>query len=133
MTHTITVLPHNIKFSVVHGENLLTALIKNGVYVGAPCGGRGSCGKCAVKCRKTDTEEYQTVLSCHTSVMSDLTILLDAANEGLWKVSPISPRSDSTVGMLLDIGTTTLAACLIDKKTGETLAKASTLFDRNRH
>ena len=127
MKHTITVLPHNIKFSVVHEENLLTALTKNGVYVGAPCGGRGSCGKCAVKCRKTDTEEYQTVLSCHTSVMSDLTILLDAANEGLWKVSSLSLHSDSTVGMLLDIGTTTLAACLIDKKTGETLAKASTL------
>ena len=128
MTHTITVLPQNIKFSAVHGTNLLTALTQNGVFVGAPCGGRGSCGKCAVKCRTADTEDYQTVLSCHTSVTTDLTILLNSNNEDeLWKVSSLSSCTDGTAGMILDLGTTTLAACLVDKKTGETLAKASTL------
>ena len=128
MTHTITVLPHNIKFSVAHGTNLLTALTQNGVFLEAPCGGRGSCGKCSVKCRAADAEEYQTVRSCHTSVTSDLTVLLDADREGgLWKVSSLSSRTAGEVGMVLDIGTTTLAACLIDKATGETLAKASML------
>ena len=128
MTHTITVLPHNIKFSVSHGANLLEVLTQNGFFIPAACGGYGRCGKCAVKCRVADAEEYQTVLSCHTSVTTDLTVLLDAEREsGLWKVSSLSSCAFREVGMILDIGTTTLATCLIDKETGETLARASML------
>ncbi len=128
MTHTITVLPHNFIFSVPHGANLLEVLTQNGFFIPAACGGYGRCGKCGVKCRAADAENYQTVLSCHTSVTSDLTVLLDAENESeLWKVSSLSSCAERKAGMLLDIGTTTLAACLIDKETGETLAKASAL------
>ena len=127
MKHTITVLPHNFIFSVAHGTNLLAALTQNGFFIPAACGGRGSCGKCAVQCRMLDAEEYQTVLSCHTSVTSDLTVLLDADSKStLWKVSSLSSLSAKT-GMVLDVGTTTLAACLVDKATGDVLAKASML------
>ena len=128
MTHTITVLPHNFIFSVPHGANLLAVLTENGFFIPAACGGRGSCGKCAVKCRSAEEQEYKTLLSCHTSVTSDLTVLLDANNQsGVWEVSSLSPGVSHKAGMILDIGTTTLAACLIDKSTGETLAKASSL------
>ena len=128
MKHTVTVLPHNFICSVPHGANLLEVLTQNGFFVPAACGGRGSCGKCAVKCRKANDEDYQTVLSCHTSVENDVTILLDAdTNSGLWKISSLSARPNITAGMLLDIGTTTLAASLVDKETGETLARASIL------
>lgn len=128
MKHTVTILPHNFIFSVPHGANLLTALTQNGFFIPAACGGRGSCGKCAVKCRMADAEGYQTVLSCHTSVTADLTVLLDVDSEsGLWKVSSLSSCASRKAGMILDIGTTTLAACLVDKTTGETLAKASAL------
>ena len=128
MKHTVTVLPHNFIFSVQDGANLLEVLTQNGFFIPAACGGRTSCGKCAVKCRTADKADYQTVLSCHTLVTEDLTILLDAdAESGLWQVSSLSARSEGAVGMLLDIGTTTLAACLVDKKTGDTLAKASAL------
>ncbi len=128
MKHTITVLPHNFIFSVPHGANLLEAISQNGFFIPAACGGRGSCGKCAVKCRKANDEEYQTVLSCHTAVESDLTVLLDNESMGgLWKISDLSQHGGKEVGMLLDIGTTTLAACLVDKTTGETLARASAL------
>ena len=128
MKHTITVLPHNFIFTVQHGKNLLEALAENGFFIPAACGGRGSCGKCAVKCRKASDKDYRTVLSCHTAVESDLTVLLDVQNEqGLWQVSPLSENTGEDVGMLLDIGTTTLAACLVDKTTGEALAKASAL------
>lgn len=128
MKHTITVLPHNFIFSVPHGANLLEVLSQNGFFIPAACGGRGTCGKCAVKCRKANDEEYQTVLSCHTAVESDLTVLLDSEGMGgLWKVSDLSQHRGKEVGMLLDIGTTTLAACLVDKTTGETLARASAL------
>ena len=87
MTHTITVLPHNFIFSVPHGANLLAVLSQNGFFIPAACGGRGNCGKCAVKCRSAETDEYQTLLSCHTSVTSDLTVLLDA--DGKPVVTPI--------------------------------------------
>ena len=128
MKHTVTVLPHNFICSVPHGANLLEGLTQNGFFIPAACGGYGHCGKCAVKCRAADTDEYQTVLSCHTSVTSNLTVLLDADSENtLWKVSSASSCASRKVGMILDIGTTTLAACLIDKETDETLAKASTL------
>ncbi len=128
MKHTVTVLPHNFICSVVHGANLLEVLSQNGFFIPAACGGRGSCGKCAVKCRTANDEDYQTVLSCHTSVVSDLTVLLDAdANGKDWKVSALSQHQGKEVGMLLDIGTTTLAAYLVDKITGKTLAKASAL------
>ena len=128
MTHTITVLPHNFIFSVPHGANLLSVLTQNGFFIPAACGGYGHCGKCAVKCRAADAEGYQAVLSCHTSVTEDLTVLLDADSEsGLWKVSSASSCASRKVGMILDIGTTTLAACLVDAETGETLAKASAL------
>ena len=128
MTHTITVLPHNFIFSVPHGANLLAVLTENGFFIPAACGGRGSCGKCAVKCRSAEEQEYKTLLSCHTSITSNLTVLLDANSQsGVWEVSSLSPGVSHKAGMILDIGTTTLAACLIDKNTGETLAKASSL------
>ena len=128
MMHTVTILPHNFICSVPHGANLLEVLTQNGFFIPAACGGRGSCGKCAVKCRTADTDDYQTVLSCHTSVTSDLVVLLDKdAKSGLWKVSSLSSFETKKAGMLLDIGTTTLAACLVDKESGETVARASTL------
>ena len=128
MMHTVTILPHNFICSVPHGANLLEVLTQNGFFIPAACGGRGSCGKCAVKCRTADTEDYQTVLSCHTSVTSDLVILLDEDTKGeLWKVSSLSSFKNKAAGMLLDLGTTTLAACLVDKETGETVARASAL------
>lgn len=128
MTHTITVLPQNFIFSVPHGANLLEALTQHGFFISASCGGRGHCGKCGVKCRTADAADFQTLLSCHTAVTCDLTILLDAENEdSRWKVSPLSVHPNTASGMLLDIGTTTLAACLIDKTTGEVLAHASAL------
>ena len=124
----ITVLPHNFIFSVPHGANLLEVLTQNGFFIPAACGGLGNCCKCAVKCRIADTEEYQTVLSCHTFVTSNLTVLLDVDSESrIWKISSTSSFASRKVGMILDIGTTTLAACLVDKETRETLARASVL------
>ena len=127
MTHTLTVLPHNLIFSVPHGSNLLDVLTQNGIFVPAACGGRSHCGKCAVQCRTADAEAYQTILACHTSVQSDLTILLDTQTDDTWDVSALSSQSGKSLGMLFDIGTTTLAACLIDRSTGEILARASAL------
>ena len=126
--HTITVLPHNIQLSVPHGISLWEALVQHGFFIAAACGGHGSCGKCSIKCRLSDAEDYQTVLSCHTSVVSDMTVLFDndIKNE-TWQIFDTAHIAERSVGMILDIGTTTLAAVLIDKNTQQTLATASAL------
>lgn len=46
---SITFLPDNITVTVPEGAPLLEAARLAGVFVETPCGGRGTCGKCAVR------------------------------------------------------------------------------------
>ena len=52
------------------GEKLLSVLQKWGLAPDAPCGGRGTCGKCKV------LVNGQEVLSCQTVVEGDITVRL---------------------------------------------------------
>lgn len=45
----VTIMPDNITVSVLKGSNLLLAARKAGIFLASPCGGVGTCGKCAVK------------------------------------------------------------------------------------
>ena len=45
---TITLRPSGERFAVPAGQGLMDALRRHGVPLEAPCGGRGTCGKCAV-------------------------------------------------------------------------------------
>jgi uncharacterized 2Fe-2S/4Fe-4S cluster protein (DUF4445 family) len=47
--HKVTFLPDNISVSVEAGTNLLEAARRAGIDIGSPCGGAGTCGKCAVR------------------------------------------------------------------------------------
>jgi uncharacterized 2Fe-2S/4Fe-4S cluster protein (DUF4445 family) len=47
--YQVTVLPENVRVTVPEGTNLLTAIVQAGVLLDSACGGRGSCGKCAVR------------------------------------------------------------------------------------
>ena len=40
------------KFFMKKGESLMDALLREGVYLSAPCGGNGRCGKCGVQVLK---------------------------------------------------------------------------------
>ncbi len=53
------------------GENLLEVLSRNGIEIFAPCGGKGTCGKCRIW-----TQEQGTVFACQTNVTQDDEILL---------------------------------------------------------
>lgn len=75
------------------GENLLKLLRKNGIFMDAPCGGKGTCGKCAVKVEglpdeASDNEkrllgtariEKGFRLACRIAVSSRLDVYPDAA------------------------------------------------------
>ena len=46
--YTVTFLPDNISVPVEAGTSLLSAQIAAGLRPDAPCGGKGTCGKCKV-------------------------------------------------------------------------------------
>lgn len=127
--HSVTVLPRGESFLVPHGSNLLSVLAEHKILISAPCGGKGSCGKCRVQLRESPDAPFFEALACHTTVVGDLTVLLDEQDaRGMLAVSATAtPCNGTRAGVLLDIGTTTLAACLVDQITGKTLATASML------
>ena len=57
------------------GTSLLQVQIDAGLQPDAPCGGRGTCGKCDVQIRASAQEEWQRVRACQTAVQSDLELL----------------------------------------------------------
>jgi ferredoxin len=76
MMVSVTFLPNNITISVEKGTTILEAMIRAGLHPDAPCGGRGTCGKCKAKI------DGNTVLACQTQVHSDLVVRLSPAAAG---------------------------------------------------
>ena len=64
--HTVTFLPDHIRVAAEAGTSLLQAQIAAGLHPDAPCGGKGTCGKCLV------LVDGREVLSCRTAVNADL-------------------------------------------------------------
>ena len=125
------------------GHNLAEYLARAGYLVHADCGGRGTCGKCRVQLvggylyanpectRLAQTDEDGYVLACRVWGCSGAIIMLpEQDGDGLTSFAAQKP-SESTqegdFGIALDIGTTTLAAALVDLGNGETLATTSAL------
>lgn len=84
--YQVTFLPENIIITAAEGTNLLIAAKDAGIDIESPCGGRGTCGKCAVrivsgffgKCTDSHlTEEMSSqgyVLACKTKVLGDMVV-----------------------------------------------------------
>ena len=92
------------------GELLSDVLIRNGVAIARPCGGRGTCGKCRVHV------DGVPALSCKYSVEHDISVT--AFDEGEFLIESGAYVGDGHGGtdLVLDLGSTTLALALIDKK-----------------
>ena len=117
-----------VKLHTDHQRNLLELLRENGVALSAPCGGLGTCGKCVVRLNDED------VLACQTFVSKDCTVEVPETEETVVLTRGISlgdvPLLDPVASgdlLAVDIGTTTVAAFLLDGKTGTQLATASLL------
>ena len=76
----VTFLPTNIQVQVESGCTVMDALIKAGLSVDAPCGGRGVCKKCRVDVVRDNRKE--TVLACQTRVDEDMTVDISGQDEG---------------------------------------------------
>lgn len=119
MPYYITVLPQNKKMEIQAGENLLNVLRSAGLLQDAPCGGNGTCGKCKVSIGGKE------VLACKTLVDRDMTVLLPQAQEPeiLTEGIPAKFRASQGLCLAFDIGTTTVAAYLLEN--GQVLAAES--------
>lgn len=132
MTHRIVFLPEQVEISVPNGTLLTDAAKRAGVFFDAPCGGNGTCGKCAVL--RTQNGVTEQVLACQTPVLMDCNVtsaseaILRSLNEGVSRLVPFVPYAeadctqDNACFAAFDLGTTTIVCYLIDAKTGVQLA-----------
>ena len=119
----VTFLPDGISLPVEEGMTLLQAQIAAGLRPDAPCGGKGTCGKCRV------TVDGNEVLACQTVVDRDMVVFTTQAE----KVKILTGGLDVTIQpdgaddyvLAFDIGTTTVVAYLLDGHTGALLAQES--------
>ena len=111
------------------GTALSEVLSSNGCSVGMPCGGNGKCGKCTVSLRGSfflnDTLISEDVAkdypACRIRIKGDCCVTLrdnqdisQMASSGA--VSVADDAAFSALGIAIDIGTTTLEACLYGKQ-----------------
>ena len=105
------------------GAVLLDILRQQGLHPDAPCGGKGTCGKCRVL---VDGKE---ALACQTRVDRDMTVLLPRQQGAqiLTDARAVSIQPDGTNKYVIafDLGTTTVVAYLMDGITGQLLSKES--------
>jgi uncharacterized 2Fe-2S/4Fe-4S cluster protein (DUF4445 family) len=130
MTVRIRLEPLGIDIDVDHGASLATALAPHGVEF--PCGGTGDCGGCRV--RVLDGPEPGWQLACRMRAEAPVTLEVDQ-----W-ITPILADAESAgggaregTGIAVDIGTTTLAAQLVDLRTGAVLGVETALNPQVAH
>lgn len=123
--YKVTFQPRGSTVMVEAGATLLQAQIAAGLRPDAPCGGKGTCGKCKVWLQGKE------VLACQTRVTRELTVHL-AAEQSISVLTdgcPVSVCPDGTdaYALAFDVGTTTVVACLLDGKNGKMLAQGSAI------
>lgn len=117
MSYTIRVEDRTLHAEA--GERLLDVLRRAGLAPDAPCGGQGRCGKCRM------TADGEQVLACRTVIERDMTVTLPVRGADSVLTAGASVTDvESQTGLLaaVDIGTTTVAACILDGATGRELA-----------
>ena len=123
--YTVRVMPGDQALTAKEGDNLLELLRAAGLQPEAPCGGKGTCGKCKVL---VDGVEC---LSCRTTVDRDMTVELPQKQDAVILTTSLAveAKADGLYNHVLafDIGTTTVVAYLLDGKSGSLLAQASCL------
>lgn len=124
--YRLHILPDDITISVQPGTNLMSALQEGHVFLDAPCGGNGKCGKCGVRIGGKD------VLACQVLVEGDMTVAipreagLNVLQRGVSAVQRMNPFKEGYL-LAFDIGTTSVVCFLLDGRTGEELAASSML------
>jgi len=130
-------------YEVPTGSNLRETLRREGVFIDGTCADKGICGRCVVRVMAGDPGEpslqeagllsaksadRKLRLACRITVKGDLSISVDKEHTleidrtGRWKEVWGSPlwmpelihRDGDGSGIAVDLGTTSIAACLLD-------------------
>lgn len=149
--------PAKCSISVDEGTTILQAARLAGVLVESPCNCSGTCRKCKVKLDGDSLRHVKQrsllvrpeitlgiVLSCETVILGDISVELFPIDhylpgQVLGKACPLGHEPFSgnpecaNFGVTIDIGTTTLAAALIDLATGAQIAAVSTLNPQSQY
>lgn len=124
------------------GETILEALARAGIAVSAPCGGLGRCRKCAVRatgelaCEDGARLDGQTVLACQTRLTGDARVRVSESKAEILKTGVSAGEEtdgEAGLGVSVDVGTTTLAAYLVERSTGRVLASDARLNPQRPH
>ena len=131
MQYSVTFLPDDRTVTVPSGTTLLQAQILAELRPDAPCGGKGTCGKCRVVLEGTE------VLACQTLVDRDMTVRTEEEENVRILTTGISvttqPDGENDFVLAFDIGTTTVVAYLLDGRSGKLLAQVSTMNPQGQY
>jgi uncharacterized 2Fe-2S/4Fe-4S cluster protein (DUF4445 family) len=142
----LTIVPSNIELELPVGTPLKNVLHEYGVEF--PCGARGTCHGCRVRVVQGNwepdaasrsilsSEELATGyrLACMAVIASDVTVYIEQ-----WQTPVLSDHvsfnfnPQEGYGIAVDIGTTTIVAQLIDRKSGSVLATKNCLNPQIRY
>jgi len=125
-------------------QPLFRVLTQAGLVHAHPCGGKGTCGKCAVElCGSVSApnaleQKAGARLSCQAQLLGDAEVWLKNTAkdmhielDGDFTPSQFMPLGKK-LGAAVDIGTTTVALRLFDLESGEPLESASALNPQSR-
>jgi len=144
--HSLRLSPADLRLDVGAGTRLQDVLFAQGVEF--PCGGRGRCKGCRVKvlrgALKITAEEKNLLtraeldagwrLACRHAIAGDLELEL-----AQWEMSVLGDESTFAfqpregLGVAIDLGTTTIAAQLLDLRSGNVLGVQTALNAQARH
>ncbi|MBN8216590.1 MAG: DUF4445 domain-containing protein, partial [Spirochaetes bacterium] len=144
--------PRQIRAEPTAGDSLLDLLRENGVPMDARCGGRGLCERCRVTLVSGSLESEagpvaagEEISSCLCRVKAGEALSLQVPRRSLvhektevvadfrlpggrnLPVLAEGATASQTTALAIDIGTTTVAALLLDTSTGAVLSRASAL------
>ena len=145
-SHTLRLSPAGLRLEIPASTPLQDVLFAQGVEF--PCGGRGRCKGCRVKVLQgslsISAEEKKLLtaaelkdgwrLACRHAVNGDLELEL-----AQWEMPVLSDHSAFKftprpgLGIAIDLGTTTIAAQLLDLQTGNVLAVHTALNAQAQH
>lgn len=110
--YTVRFQPNNVYVCVGEGTSLLQTQTKAGLRPDAPCGGKGTCGKCRVMV------DGQMLLACQTNVDRDMTVTLpqhediNVLTNGICQHTLFDKQEGWAIAF--DVGTTTIVAYLVN-------------------
>ena len=109
----------------------MQALEDNGIFLDAPCGGHGSCGKCRILVNGKE------VLACQTQAAQGASLTLPARHTAkilsAGQSAALETDGQTAYALAIDLGTTTIVCCLRDGVSGALLAQRSCLNPQTQY